>query len=182
MKPNQQKIKFIELRAEGKSYAFISKELQISKATCSSWEKELTEEISRLKAEELTGLYDAYHMTREARIKKIGGTLARINEALDNADLSELPAEKLLEFKLKYEEALKAEYIPVMQATPLKENYTEHDILNALGNLLHRVQSGTTPREQASNELAVFNNILKAYENVEIKAKMDALEALIGER
>ena len=48
-------------------------------------------------------------MTKEARIKKLGDTLEGINTALDGADLSTIPPEKLLDFKLKYTEALKEE-------------------------------------------------------------------------
>ena len=39
MKCQETKTEFIKLRASGKSFAYIAKELSISKSTCSSWEK-----------------------------------------------------------------------------------------------------------------------------------------------
>jgi len=41
MKPQENRLEFIRLRAEGNSYTSISKELNISKDTCSRWEQEL---------------------------------------------------------------------------------------------------------------------------------------------
>lgn len=72
MKPQEQKAEFIRLRAEGKSYSFIAGCLDISKSTCTSWEREFKSQIAELKAEQLNELYDSYYMTREARIRKLG--------------------------------------------------------------------------------------------------------------
>lgn len=102
MKPQEQKTEFIRLRAEGRSYSYIADTLHISKSTCSSWERELQDAIAELKQEQLNELYNSYAMTKEARVKKLGETLNGINEALDAVDLKEIPAEKLLDFKLKY--------------------------------------------------------------------------------
>ena len=41
MKDEATKRAFIRLRAEGKSYAAIAAELNISKSTCTAWEREL---------------------------------------------------------------------------------------------------------------------------------------------
>lgn len=182
MKPVDTQTEFIRLRAEGKSYAAIAKELGISKDTCSKWENALKEKISSLKAEKLSELYDSYYMTKEARIKKLGGTLQRIDAALDTADLSEMPPEKLLDMKLKYQGALKEEYVPVNTTTPLKKDFTEHDILEAFGDLLNRVRSGEITQEQANKESTILSNMLRAYEDVELKQKIDALEAIVGGR
>ena len=108
MKSQETKTEFIKLRACGKSFNYIAKELNISKSTCSSWEKELKEAIAELKQEQLNELYDAYFMTKEARIKKLGGILDKIDDTLEKADLAEVPLEKLLDFKLRYTEALKS--------------------------------------------------------------------------
>lgn len=183
MKSNDTKKEFVRLRAEGKSYDKIAKELHISKATCSKWEGELADNISSLKAEQLSELYDTYHMTKEARVKKLGETLNGINEALEAVDLSEIPAEKLLDFKLKYTEALKGEYTGSGKAYQLnKGNIEAKDIVQAYGDLLARVQAGEISTEQASRESAVLANLLKAYDLVEVKAKLDALEAIVGGR
>lgn len=102
LKPQEMKDNFIFLRAEGKSYQAIAAELHISKSTCTAWERELKNAIAERKAANLEELYNAYAMTREARIRKIGETLTAIDAALDKADLSQIDPAKLLDFKLKY--------------------------------------------------------------------------------
>lgn len=183
MKPQEQKTEFIRLRAEGKSYAVIADTLHISKSTCTAWERELKDAIADLKQEQLNDLYNAYYMTKEARIKKLGETLDGINTALDRADLSQIPPEKLLEFKLKYTEALKGEYTG--SGTPYQftaDKIEPKDIVTALGDLLNRVRVGEVTPEQANRESTVIANLLKAYDTVEVKTKLDALESIVGSR
>ena len=182
MKPQEQKADFIRMRAEGKSYTAIAETLNISKSTCTSWERELKDQIAQLKGEQLEELYTAYFMTKETRIKKLGETLERINTALDDVDLSTMPPEKLLDFKLKYMEALKEEYISTSPAYRLGANFQPQDILTALGDLLNRIRAGEVTAEQANRESTVIANLLKAYETVEVKEKLDTLEAIIGGR
>lgn len=183
MKPQEQKTEFIRLRAEGKSYSYIAEALHISKSTCSSWEKELQDAIAELKQEQLNELYSSYFMTKEARVKKLGETLNEINKALEAVDLKEISADKLLDYKLKYMEALKGEYTGSERAYQLnKDNIEAKDIVKAYGDLLARVQAGEISTEQANRESAVIANLLKAYDLVEVKAKLDALEAIVGGR
>jgi len=182
MKPQEEKTEFIKLRAEGKSYGFIADALHISKSTCTSWERELKDQIAQLKREQLNELYDSYYMTREARIKKLGDTLLNINTALDNSDLSAVSPEKLLDFKLKYTEALKAEYIDTNPPQRLGTNFKAQDILMALGNLLDRIRAGEVSMEQAGRESLVIGNILKSYDTVALQTKLQELEAVIGGR
>jgi transposase-like protein len=182
MKPQEQKTEFIRMRAEGRSYSKISNELHISKSTCTKWESELKEEINELKADQLSELYESYYMTREARIRRLGDTLRRIDDALSSVDLTEMPPEKLLDHKLKYTEALKEEYLDLTSTYTLKEGFEARDILDALGDLLNRIRTGTVPTEQARKESAVIGSLLKAYEGVELKAKIDMLEAVLEGR
>lgn len=182
MKPQETKAEFIRMRAEGRSYDYIVKNLNISKSTCSSWETELKSAITKLKQEQLNELYDAYSMTKEARIKKLGATLENINTALDGADLTEISPEKLLDFKLKYTEALKGEYTGNGVPYQFTDRLDPKEIVLALGDLLNRVRTGEVTAEQANRESIVITNLLKAYDTVEVKAKLDALEAIVGGR
>jgi hypothetical protein len=181
MKPLETKNQFISLRAEGRSYAYIGEALNISKATCTSWERELEREIAQLKAAQLQELYDSYHMTREGRIKKLGETLNQIEEALDTSSLEGLSPERLLDYKLKYTEALKAEYIDLDTVDPTTTT-EPHNIMDALGDLLSRIKQGRVTNEQANRESAVLATILKAYEAAKLKEKIEILEAIIGGR
>ena len=182
MKPNDQKNEFIRLRAEGKSYTAIGKELSISKATCTAWERELTAEIAEKKKEQLEEMYQAYYMTREARITKLGQALESIEDALSKADLTQVSPEKLLDYKLKYMEALKQEFIDTTPAIPLEDSFNPRDIIVVLADLLKRIRNREINLDQASRETMVITNILKAYETVELKAKLEALEDLVGGR
>ena len=180
LKPQEQKTEFIRLRAEGRSYSYIANTLHISKSTCSSWERELQDAIAELRQEQLNELYNSYAMTKEARVKKLGETLNGINEALEAVDLSEIPAEKLLDFKLKYMEALKGEYTGSGTPYRFTDRLDPKEIVTALGDLLNRIRAGEVTAEQANRESTVIANLLKAYDTVEVKAKLDALEAIVG--
>jgi len=170
------------LRAEGKSYTAISKELNISKATCTAWEKELKAEIAEKKKEQLEEMYEAYYMTREARITKLGQTLESIEDALSEVDFTQVSPEKLLDYKLKYMEALKQEFIDTTPAIPLEDSFNPRDIIVVLADLLKRIRNRETNLDQATRETMVIANILKAYETVELKAKLETIEGIVGGR
>lgn len=124
MKEQEKRDNFIILRANGYSYNQIAAQLSISKSTCSAWQKELGGHILDLKREQLTELYKKYGMRREARIEQLGGIMARIDTALEDKPLEELPADKLLDYKLKYMNLLKIETIGI---TPEAED--EHELI-----------------------------------------------------
>lgn len=182
MKPAELKKEYVRLRAEGKSYSVIAEQLHISKTTCSNWEKELATQIDDMKRAEFAELCESYGMTKEARIKKLGDTLERINEALAKVDFTQVDPAKLLDFKLKYTEALKGEYIGTRAAFNLGNDVDAKGIVKALADLLNRVRAGEVTTEQATKESAVLTSLLKAYDTVEVKAKLDELEAIIGGR
>lgn len=182
MKPQETKTEFIRLRAEGRSYSYIAEKLQISKSTCTQWERELKEKIAELRQEQLNELYTSYSMTKEARIKKLGDTLETIDTALAGADLSQIQPEKLLDYKLKYTEALKEEYTGTAQPYTFSGKIEPKDLVAALGDLLERTRAGEVSTAQAQRESAVIANLLKAYDIVEVKTKLDALESIIGGR
>jgi hypothetical protein len=127
-------------------------------------------------------MYQAYYMTREARITKLGKALKSIEDALSKADLTQVSPEKLLDYKLKYMEALKQEFIDTTPAIPLDDTFNPRDIIVVMADLLKRIRNKETNLDQASREIMVITNILKAYEAVELKAKLEALEDLVGGR
>ena len=180
----EKKNQFIIARAKGKSYSVITKELEISKSTCTEWERELKDKIASKKTEELEELYHAYYMTKETKIKALGETLKRIDDAIEQADLRTATPEKLLELKLKYQDALQAEYIPVNtgEGEELQTDATAKDIYNALIALSNKIRAGTVTPEQATKEEHILTSLLKAYETVELQRKLERLEAIIGGR
>ena len=160
MKTADKKRDFIRLRAEGKSYRAIEQEIGVSRSTCGAWERELRADIDSLKHESLEELYTQYGMAREARIRRIGETLRRIDEALDAVDLSALPPERLLDFKLKYSAALRDEY---SAAAPLEATGAATDTLEAIQELYRRTASGDTTVEQAKTELSILDHMVDGY-------------------
>ncbi len=159
MKQQEHKTDFIRLRAEGRSLRAISAELGVSKSTLSEWDKSLSADISRLRAENLEELYSAYGMAKEARIKRLGDTLRRIDSALDDIDLSALPPEKLLDYKLKYQAALRDEYTaPAADVSGEAES-----TLEALRNLYRRTASGEISTEKAKTEAALIDKVVGGY-------------------
>jgi hypothetical protein len=179
MKPYEIKNQFVELRAQGLSFNAIANQLHLSKSTCCKWDKELSKEIDQLKQAELKELYDSYGMTKKARIENLGNTLDKINEALEKADFTKLPASKLLDYKLKYTQALKDEHI----SEPINlEDISAHSILEALAELLERTRSGDITAEQSQRESIILLNLLKAYDLEDIEKRLSVMESALTTR
>ena len=150
MKDTDKQLQFVELRAKGESFSKIAEELHIAKSTAIEWAGKYEAAISDLQRERLEELYTLYGMAKEARIARMGGMLQRINEALESKDLSELPADKLLQMKLQYERALKEEY---SAATPQLTDCSEEEILTATAAVFRSTQSGEVSAAAAKIQL-----------------------------
>ena len=172
------KEQFITLRADNKSYAQIMEALQIGKSSCIKLNAELKHDIALKKAERLQELQQQYQMAKEARIEKLGSTLQRINAALELTDLSEIAPDKLLDYKLKYERALKEEYVdPPAESAPVE--ITPEGIAELQMDLLTRIKLGTTSGQQAQLEIDVINGLQKSYEDLTLSEKVENLKALL---
>lgn len=182
MKPQELKMAFVEMRAEGHSYQEICDKLHIAKGTCTAWERELREEIDRMKAQAMEALYESYGMTKASRIKKLGSTLENIETALAHADLSEADPLKLMDMKLKYAEALKKEYTSTAPAFTPGETIDGKAIMEALASLLDRIRTGDISTDQATRESRVLSDLIKAYDSTELKKRLDELEAILNRR
>lgn len=182
MKPQDMKLDFIRMRAEGLSYDKIAEQLHISKATCTSWEKELKTEINQLQQEALNGLYTSYGMAKEARIRRIGETLQSIDTALASADLTQVAPEKLLDFKLKYAQALKGEFTGLTPPPDFPKGGTPEEIQAAFTDIYQRVRKGEITAEQAGEEIKALTSILQAWTAVQAKERIDAIDAMLGGR
>lgn len=86
-----------------------------------------------------------YEMHRASRIKRFGDMLNRIDTALEQKDLSELPADKLLELKLKYEEKLAGEYIA--PAPSMGETSTEGQLWEIENLMLEASRGQISPAD-----------------------------------
>lgn len=169
----EKKVRFIQMRAEGQSYGKISTALNISKTTCSRWNKELKDQTDKQEAETLQELYKMYGATREARIKATGETLQKINTALEKKDYSDIPLDKLLALKLKYIEQLKTDYSPITEGAALPDTLTPQGVLDVLKDLLKRVYSGEITEKQAEQEAKILTAIITALKRAENAPESD---------
>ena len=170
---------FIVLRAKGLSLRQCAQELGTNKDLCNKWDRELKAQIAEHKAERLRDLYSDYGMYREARITALGTALNNIDTELSSRDLSDVSTDKLLDYKLKYTQALAEEYIPLSNQTDEGQELDARAIVNRLDDLYKRVRAGETTKDQAQTELVVLAGMLRAYDTTEIEEKMERLRRAI---
>lgn len=109
MVDTEKKERFIELRAEGFSFDTISQQLDISKATLIKLSRELAGDIERLKYINIEALAERHKVLKANRLEGLGRLLDKIDSALDSADFSKVPTERLIELKLRLTEKMQAE-------------------------------------------------------------------------
>lgn len=105
--------RFIELRAEGRSYADIAVALDKSKPTLIAWSRKLSVEIQNARNLRLDALFERFAIAKEKRVEVFGKRLEAILAELDKRDLSELKTADLLTLALKYGDHLREEHIPL---------------------------------------------------------------------
>ena len=135
---------FIKLRARGLSLRQCGEALGTNKDTCNKWDKELKAQIAKHKSDRLQDVYTEYGMYKEARIKALGTALNNIDTELSSRDLSDVPTDKLLDYKLKYTTALSEEYVPITPQTDEGQVLDAKTIINRLDDLYKRVRDGET--------------------------------------
>jgi len=113
MKNANEKERFVELRAEGRSYADIAVALKISKPTLIAWGKDLQKEISNARTLRMDELFEKYAVAKSKRVEVFGKRLEAIMTELDKRDLSDCLTPVLLTLALNYGESLRAEYEPL---------------------------------------------------------------------
>lgn len=94
---NVKKQSFLELRAKGMSFAKISEQIGVSKPTLIDWSRELELEVSNLKAIEMEALYEEHRLNKEARIKRLGNQLNKLEAEIENRNLADIPTSKLFD-------------------------------------------------------------------------------------
>lgn len=178
MKDKGTKQKFIELRAKGYSYSKIAKQLNISKSTCGVWDKEFKDQIASINKDQLEELYQSYGMMKQQRISSLGKMLNKIDDAIDEANFSNSDPVKLMELRLKYQEALKSEYIPLDRDAQALDSDT---VLKELSLLIDRIKHGEIGEKEAGIELKALSTALGAYDKTVLENKLDSLkDALEG--
>lgn len=117
------KLRVIELRAEGLSFAKIAKEAKISKQTAVDIVRDNIDEVTTLQAVEMEALIDAERVNQRGRIEQLSALHSRLRQEIEQRDLSEVPTEKLINLFIKTSETLKGEVTtPVVRSTEEQES------------------------------------------------------------
>jgi len=109
MKDLDQKEKFVELRAKGKSFHSIASELGVSKTTLIAWSRELAQDIDNQRELEFDFIREKYKISREHRIQLYSEQLEAIRKELAQRNLSDVPTIKLLDYQFKVIDTLQAQ-------------------------------------------------------------------------
>lgn len=186
-----QKLRFVELRASGHSYAAIAKDLHVSKATLANWNKELETEIASAKAIELEALLEEFYLLKEGRIRLLGGLLQRLREELESRDLSDISTDKLVDLTLRTYGELEAERVEVRPLSDVEQRrlrdgtgpeVNAKDVAGRMVDTLERYKAGLLDAGQARQELFLLQGVLKAQEQTVLEEKLDRIEAALDRR
>ena len=178
----EQKSRFIHLRAKGYSYARIAEELSVSKTTLVNWNTELEAEVAAARSVELEALQEQYYLLKEGRIRLLGEQLKAIQTEISKRDLSEVKTDKLMDLELRYFTELKGEYVKTGRRTEIGTKLNSRDIGEQLEDILARYRAGEIDESQAKLEQAVLQSMLKAIEQTELATKLERLEAVVASR
>lgn len=111
------KLRVIELRAEGLSFA------KIAKQTAVDIVRDNIDEVTTLQAVEMEALIDAERVNQRGRIEQLSALHSRLRQEIEQRDLSEVPTEKLINLFIKTSETLKGEVTtPVVRSTEEQES------------------------------------------------------------
>jgi hypothetical protein len=87
--------RFIELRAQGWTYARLITELNVSKPTLIAWSRKHQFQIQNLKAIELEALRDKWLASTAERVNALGDQLRQVDAELAQRDVSSLTTPQL---------------------------------------------------------------------------------------
>lgn len=87
--------RFIELRAQGWTYARLMAELHVSKPTLIAWSRKHQYQIQNLKAIELEALSDKWLASVTARADALGAQLQQVESELARRNITELTTPQL---------------------------------------------------------------------------------------
>ena len=113
--------RFIELRAEGRPYARIATELNVSKPTLIAWSRKHQFQIQNLKAVEMEALACRWLSTVTERVNTLGEQLHRIQAELANRDVKDLTTAQLYSLARSLRGQIEQVTGPVQFTSPVSE-------------------------------------------------------------
>ena len=121
--------RFIQMRAQGRTYKSIGEELGVCKRTLINWSRKFQYEINNQRALELEALQEQLVSTREARARALAGQLHAVEEELKKRDLTQVPTSRLYSMADSLRRQILRETGNIEFTSPIEEIPTEeyHD-------------------------------------------------------
>lgn len=113
MKDNETRDRFVELRAQGKSFASIAEELNVSKPTLIEWSKDMQVEIANLRAVNVEALRERYRLTKERQLQALSHQLETVEAEIEKRGLTDVPTDKLYGILFRLSDELREEDKPM---------------------------------------------------------------------
>lgn len=88
--------RFLELRAQGWTFARIAAEINVSKPTLIAWSRKYQHLLHNLRALTLEAWADECRVSRRACMENLAEDLRRIREEIARRDLTDIPTARLL--------------------------------------------------------------------------------------
>ena len=107
------KEQFVELRAQGVSFASISTRLNVSKGTLVAWSKDMKDELGNMRQIQLEAMREKYRMGSERRMELFAKQLEAVEGELATRPLNTVPTEKLFDMLVKLGHELNANDAPL---------------------------------------------------------------------
>jgi hypothetical protein len=113
--------RFIELRAQGWTYARLMVELNVTKPTLIAWSRKYQFEIQNLHAIELEALREKWLASTTDRVNALGEQLRRIQSELEKRDLSTLSTPQLMSAARNLQRQIEHATGPLQFTVPLND-------------------------------------------------------------
>lgn len=122
----EEKQKFIELRAQGKSFESISKELNVSKPVLLKWNGELIDTIREAQFYELENIVEKYSLMRAKRFEVhsqlLSSALEELKQRAESNKLKTLSTEKLFQLVEQLEERIEKDTSKKLLSVPVNSH------------------------------------------------------------
>ena len=164
MRSVDDKMKFVELRASGMSYRKIAEETGISRETLRKWNNELQDEIEAEKGERILELKAAFSADHKSKLERLARILQRRDAAIDSADFSQMPPDKLLTCRAIYAANLE-KALPEAPKVDKIAGFTEAD----LEDLKSRISAGCASVAEAERAAAINKRLKDAKSEIKNK-------------
>ena len=110
------KDKFIEMRAQGLTYRAIARELSVSTRTLTTWNRKFSDEIRRVRGDDLSALHEKYLELKKRRVAALVNIIERAQSELGSRDFSQLGTGELLRLYIRAVDALRGEIEPLVHS------------------------------------------------------------------